>query len=160
MKFPHFRCSPARAAFSLVEVAIALGIFSFSILGLLGLLPIAVSIHGDAKSSTVLSQIKQRLAADVLLTDGANLSGLVGVARNFDAEGREVGVDEADKAVYRARIEIENFQPPGAPGTSSSLQRVVLFAVQDPTPAGTLISAAKPSGSLLVSKAEFASAVQ
>ncbi len=143
-------------AFSLVEVAMALGIFAFAIMGLIGLLPVALNTHKEAKLSTVLSQIKQRLAAEVMLTDGAKLSALNNASRNFDAEGRELGASETDKAVYRARIEIQNFLPPGALAVSSSLQRVVLFAVQDPTPGGTILASAKASGSLLVAKAESA----
>ena len=51
----------------------ALGIFAFAVIGLMGMLPIALQTHRDAKNETVLSQIKQRLAAEVLLNAGAQL---------------------------------------------------------------------------------------
>jgi len=158
MKTPQI-FSQGLNGFSLVEVAMALGIFAFAIIGLVGLIPVALTTHKEAKVSTVLSQIQQRLAAEVLLTDGASLAQLQTSPRLFDAEGGELDpskASEASKAVYRARIEIQNFLPPGALTTSSSLQRVVLFAVQDPTAGGTILAAAKASGSLLVAKAESA----
>lgn len=145
-------------AFSLVEVAMSLGIFAFAMMGLVGLLPVAMNTHKEAKTSTVLSQIQQRLAAEVLLTDGAKLAQLQTdwqtSPRLFDAEGGELQANEGTQAVYRAKIEIQNFQPPGASAASSSLQRVVFFAVQDP--GGNLLASAKASGSLLVAKAESA----
>ena len=136
----------------------ALGIFVFAVMGLVGLIPVAVTTHRDAKISTVLSQIRQRLAAEVMLTDGASLAALSAdlskSPKLFDNEGRELGPAEKDKAIYRATIVLTNFTPPGSSVSSSSLQRVVFYAVQDPV--GNLIGSAPASGSLLVSKAETA----
>ena len=143
------------SGFSLVEVTIALGIFAFAVLGLMGMLPIALQTHRDAKLDTVLSQIKQRLAAEVLLTDGANLANLSTIEKKFDVEGRELASNAPDiDIVYRAKIALQPFQVPGSTLASSSLQRIVFYALQDP--AGNLISTAQPSGSILVSKAENA----
>jgi uncharacterized protein (TIGR02598 family) len=136
----------------LVEVTIALGVFAFAVLGLMGMLPIALQTHRDAKLDTVLSQIKQRLAAEVLLTDGANLANLSEDVKIFDVEGRELTADI--DVVYRARIALEDFQIPGTSLTSTSLQRIVFYALQDPV--GNLISNAPPNGSILVSRAENA----
>ena len=143
------------SGFSLVEVTIALGIFAFAVLGLMGMLPIALQTHRDAKLDTVLSQIKQRLAAEVLLTDGANLANLSENVKIFDVEGRELTASAPDiDVVYRARIALEDFQIPGTSLTSTSLQRIVFYALQDPS--GHLISTAQPSGAILVSRAENA----
>lgn len=143
------------SGFSLVEVTIALGVFAFAVLGLMGMLPIALQTHRDAKNDTVLSQIKQRLAAEVLLTDGANLANLSEDVKIFDVEGREFTDSAPDiDVVYRAKITLEDFQIPGTTLTSSSLQRVVFYALQDP--AGNLISTAPPNGAILVSRAENA----
>jgi uncharacterized protein (TIGR02598 family) len=138
----------------------ALGIFAFAMMGLIGLIPVALTTHRDAKLDTVLAQIKQRLAAEVLLTDGAELADLAsnGTDRAFDAEGVEIeeGSANADsRTVYRGRIALDTFTPPGSP-QSQSLQRVLLYAVQDPTPGKTILNAASPSGSVLVPKAESA----
>lgn len=144
-----------RKAFSLVEVTMALGIFSFALMGLLGLIPAAVTTHREAKLDTVLTQIKQRLAAEVLLTDGEKLSELTTFSRAFDVEGREVE-NNSPLVVYRGKISIQSFTPPGSSGVSTSLQRVVLYAAHDPTSDGRLINQAPPSGSILVPKAESA----
>ena len=143
------------SGFSLVEVTIALGIFAFAVLGLMGMLPIALQTHRDAKLDTVLSQIKQRLAAEVLLTDGANLANLSENVKIFDVEGRELASNAPDiDIVYRAKIALQPFQVPGSTLASSSLQRIVFYALQDP--AGNLIADAPPNGSILVSRAENA----
>jgi uncharacterized protein (TIGR02598 family) len=140
------------SGFSLVEVTIALGVFAFAVLGLMGMLPIALQTHRDAKLDTVLSQIKQRLAAEVLLTDGANLANLSEDVKIFDVEGRELTADI--DVVYRAKITLEDFQIPGTSLTSTSLQRIVFYALQDPV--GNLILNAPPNGAILVSRAENA----
>ena len=133
----------------------ALGIFAFAVLGLMGMIPIALQTHKDAKLDTVLSQIKQRLAAEALLTDGAQLANLSTIEKKFDAEGRELALNAPDiDIVYRAKIALQPFQIPGTTSNSSSLQRIVFYALQDP--AGNLISNAPPNGSILVSRAENA----
>ena len=143
------------SGFSLVEVTIALGIFAFAVLGLMGMLPIALQTHRDAKLDTVLAQIKQRLAAEVLLTDGANLANLSENVKIFDVEGRELASNAPDiDIVYRAKIALQPFQVPGSTLASSSLQRIVFYALQDPV--GNLILNAPPNGAILVSRAENA----
>jgi uncharacterized protein (TIGR02598 family) len=142
-------------AFSLIEVTLALGLFSFAVLGLMGMIPIALRTHKEAKLDTVLSQIKQRLAAEALLTDGAQLATLSTSVKKFDVEGRELATNAPDiDVVYRAKIALQPFQVPGTALISSSLQRIVFYALQDP--AGNLIANAPPSGSILVSRAENA----
>lgn len=137
-------------AFSLVEVAMALGVFAFAILGLVGLIPVAVNTHREAKQDTVLSQITQRLSAEVLLTDVQLLSDLDGFERAFDAEGREVASSDP-LAVYRAKILLVGYQAPGASSPSDSLQRAVFYAVHDP--GNTKIGSSPASGSLIISRA-------
>lgn len=143
-------------AFSLVEVALAVGIFSFGVLSLIGLLPVALTNHQEAKLDTILAQITQRLAAEVVLTDAERLTQLHGLRRAFDVEGRELS-DVADpRAVYQARVALDTFIAPGSAAASSSLRRAVIYAVHDP--AGTKINtpAAPPVGAILVARAESA----
>lgn len=144
--------------FSLVEVAMALGIFAFAMMGLIGLLPTAVNTHRDAKEDTILAQIKQRLAAEVVFTEGARLAELHNFSRSFDAEGRELLPSEESRAVYRGRITLESFRAPGATSDSQTLQRAVIRAVYDPTPNSAIIndSNTPASASILVTRAESA----
>lgn len=70
MKRPSFssRIPFAPSGFSLVEVIMAIGIVSFSVLAVLGLMPVGLSTLREATDSTVESQIVQRMASESWLT--------------------------------------------------------------------------------------------
>lgn len=130
----------------------ALGIFAFAIVGLVGLIPVALTTHKEAKVSTVLCQIQQRLTAELILTDGAKLDALDGVQRNFDVEGKEIVTGQI---AYSAKIVFENATLPGGT-TSVSLRRAKLIALPNPTGIGS-IPTDKATAGVLVAKAENAS---
>ncbi len=142
------------SAFTLVEVTLALGIFSFAIMALFGLLPVAMQTHQDSKASTVLAQIQQRLVAELLLTDGAVLDTVSTGQRNFDGEGRELESAESNLTVYSSKLEVLPVSLPGG-STSQSLRRAALWAVENPS--GKAIAAAVPTSGILLSEAENAS---
>jgi uncharacterized protein (TIGR02598 family) len=146
---PRNQSPTSHSGFSLVEVAMALGIFSFAIVGLVGLIPVSVATHKEAKVSTVLSQIQQRLTAELILTDGAKLSNLDGVQRNFDVEGREI---TSGPIAYSAKVVLTDVTLPGG-ATSTSIRRAVLIAVPNPSGAASL-PADKATSGILVSKAD------
>lgn len=54
-------------AFSLVEVTIALGITSFAVVVVLGLLPVGLSSMVASKREFTISQIRQEMAADMAI---------------------------------------------------------------------------------------------
>ncbi|MDR1191321.1 MAG: Verru_Chthon cassette protein B [Verrucomicrobiales bacterium] len=56
-------------AFSLVEMAIAMGIVGFAMVALLGLLPAGLRVARDTMDLTVRSQIVQLISNDLQLTD-------------------------------------------------------------------------------------------
>lgn len=64
-------------AFSLVEVAIAIGIFAFVIVGILGLFPTALRIQSESAVETRASMIAQQLfdAVDLSIAKWTNPSG-------------------------------------------------------------------------------------
>lgn len=142
--------------FSLVEVVMALGIFIFAIVGIVGLLPVAVETHRKAKVDTVLTQIQQRLAAELLLTDGARLDALASTQRNFDVEGRELAAPEAALTVYSAKLTLNAATLPGGV-SSASLRRATLYAVENPA-ANPDIPTTRPTASMHVAKSESAPA--
>jgi uncharacterized protein (TIGR02598 family) len=75
------------AAFSLVEVALAVGITAFAVVALLSLLPSGLSTFRSTLESSIGSQIAQRIFHDVQISDFSTLqSGY----RYFDDQGREV----------------------------------------------------------------------
>lgn len=134
----------------------SLGLFAFGTLGLIGLLPVALNNHQEAKVDTVLAQITQRLSAEVMLTDAERLAALNGFVRAFDWEGRELDNPNDASAVYRARIEIRDFAAPGSSGASPSLRRAVIFAMRDPAGDKITSSGALAAGSVLVARADAA----
>jgi hypothetical protein len=100
----------------------------------------------------VLSQIQQRLTAELMLTDGAKLANLNGVQRNFDFEGKEIA---SGPIAYSAKIVLDTATLPGG-STSSSLRRATLIALPNPTGMASIPTDKATSG-ILVAKAEDAS---
>jgi len=91
-----------QAAFSLVEVTIAIGIVAFAFISVLGLIPTGLNDSRQAIDATVGSQIMQRVVNEAQQTDfdqlikdyaGITISGTtagVKYARFFDDQGAEV----------------------------------------------------------------------
>lgn len=66
MSYPR---SPSRSitAFSLIEVTIAIGITSFGVLALLGLMPVGLSTMGEASRQMKETQVIQQISSDLAL---------------------------------------------------------------------------------------------
>jgi len=87
------------AAFSLVEVALALGLFAFALVALLGLLPVAFQACRDSLDISTAAQVADAVAARLQ----ANFSSLEqGDFVEFDDRGDEATSSAA--AVYRAKL--------------------------------------------------------
>ena len=100
--------STGTAAFSLIEVVLAIGVFAFGFVAVLGLLPTGLQLYRESVQTSVSSQIAQRVINDAqqtdypVLTDESNLPGsldaftfqapkvLAGAFRYFDEQGNEV----------------------------------------------------------------------
>lgn len=132
-----------KKAFSLVEMVLALGIFTFAIISLMGLIPVALDTHKNAKDEVVMAQVLQRLAGEVLLTDPSKIEELDGRTYAFSAEGVET---ESNRAIFRGKIKVSSMQMPGG-SNSKSLKRMELFVAKDP--GNTKIQTSSPSGSTL-----------
>jgi len=59
-------------AFSLVEVVLALGIVAFAIIGIMGLMPIAVKSAGDSMRETDATLIARRIFSEIKTGTGGN----------------------------------------------------------------------------------------
>jgi uncharacterized protein (TIGR02598 family) len=59
---------PATAAFSLVEVTLALGIAAFCLIAVFGLIPVAVQTNRNATSQTAATNIMAAVVADLRAT--------------------------------------------------------------------------------------------
>ncbi|MEI8293772.1 MAG: prepilin-type N-terminal cleavage/methylation domain-containing protein [bacterium] len=65
---------PNRSAFSLVEVVVALGIVSFAVLAIVGMLPMALKSAQDSMRETDSTLIAQRIFSELQTGSGSNRS--------------------------------------------------------------------------------------
>lgn len=98
------------SAFSLVEVTLALGVISVSLLSLLGLLPAGLGVLRNSMEQTVHAQIVQRVAAEISSTD---FNALSNQSLLFDDEGQLLAATDSSKASYLASIQGSNASLPG-----------------------------------------------
>lgn len=102
----------AISAFSLVEVTLALGIISVSLLSLIGLLPAGLGALRESMDQTVHAQIVQRIASGVATSEFASITGQT---LTFDQEGQLLAGSTDAGARYTAKIEESK---PSLPGLS------------------------------------------
>ena len=79
-----------RRGFSLAEVILSLGVVSFAMVSILGMLPVGLSMFNKAKTNTVEAQIVQGMSNDILLTDFMHLAAMADQSFYFDNEGKPV----------------------------------------------------------------------
>lgn len=113
----------ARAAFSLVEVVLALGICVFAVLPVVGLLPMALRSAKEATDTTQQSKIIQRVANELLQTPFAQLPSRLS-DRQFDYDGTEVEI--GGDVYYTAGVSLADLSLPGATDTSAKIYRVAI----------------------------------
>ena len=96
---PHFRKAMNCWGFTLVESVMAIGIVSFAMLSILGLIPVGLGTFRNAMNLTVETTIVQAVSGDLLRTDYTNLA-----ATNFyfDQEGSKT-TNQADR-LYTAEV--------------------------------------------------------
>ena len=132
------RISASRAAFSLIETALALGIVAFAFVGLMGMLPAGLSTFRKAVDTTVSAQIVQHIVSDAEQSDFDTLAAqaaststdfYVLKTRYFDDQGSEVvpaggtTPTPADllRILYHVRVRGSQPGPPNvSPGGDSS----------------------------------------
>lgn len=89
--------------FSLVEVVMALGIMSFALMGIVGLLPAGLSQFRQAIDITIQSQIAQELVSELQRADYSDIkSGTF----FFDSEGAPLASADSDRYAYTASIAV------------------------------------------------------
>jgi len=105
-------------AFSLVEAVIAIGIVSFAMLGVMGLIPVGLSTFRDAMSTTTRSEILSVITSEVLRTDASNLS-----ATNYYFDERGIPVDSPGD---QRRVFTASVAAPTDLSAAAAAQRVVI----------------------------------
>lgn len=128
-----------RAAFSLVEVTLAVGVAGFAFISLLGLLPLGVTTFHNAMDASLGTQIFQRVVNDMQQADFNALAGNQNPGfRYFDEQGNELPEAEQKAAIYHVRTLV--IPDTSLPGPGSNLQEVATLVVQIANnPAGTEI---------------------
>ena len=95
-----------RRAFSLVEVVIALGLISFVLVGLLGLMLAGLGVMRDASDESSSVMIAKKLVAEIGQNSLDDILSSTFSDRWFDAEGQEVTATDPF-VVYRATASAE-----------------------------------------------------
>lgn len=100
-------------AFSLVEVTIALGIVTFAVVSVMGLLPAGLTTMRTATDQTTISQITREISAEILLTPFGDLDSYISAhgTRYFDSEG---GRTDNPSAYFRTETSLANSEFPGS----------------------------------------------
>ncbi len=130
------------AAFSLVEVTLALGIMAFSFTSIIGLLPLGLTVFRQAIDVSVSSQIVQRVANDAQQTDFSLLIGDVSGTPLVGTDGTKATryFDEQGSEIVPAT--------PGANLTSEQKKRVIYWVNTRIRPATTLVGNANANARL------------
>ena len=101
------------AGFSLVEVVIALGIVSFAVIAILGLIPSGLNTLKDSTAETVRAQIVRSIAASALTANFSSLNTSV----SFDNDGQPLL--PTDIATYPRYTVNATTNEPSFPGSTS-----------------------------------------
>lgn len=116
-----------RAAFSLVEVSAALALVAFSLLAILGLIPVALKASREAVDDTRASLIAQDAATHLRAMPATSATTKTEMILWYDRDGRYVEVDASksdySNAMYRADV---------ARGRLNSYPAHTAIADQDP----------------------------
>lgn len=133
-KFLLARFRVRRAAMTLVEVAMALGLTSFALLAVTGLLPVSLNVMRDASRKTVEAQILTSIESELLTAQFDWLD----TDRQFFFDHSGVSVSESDNVYYRVSVSKVLARYPGVP---ADIERA-LKAVDIEIEAGPLKGAA------------------
>jgi Tfp pilus assembly protein PilV len=140
----------SKRAFSLIEVVLALGICSFCLIALLGLLTQGLSSNRDTVSQTQAAAIARMVQSDLAVrpigTDGRpqNTSNLytiqatAGVKKTFFVRADGTIAPSAQDADFRVDVSLGG----GAGGTTSTMQAIPVYILV------TWPAAANPSGTV------------
>ncbi len=87
LRTPRSRRIGRPGAFSLIEVVLALAVFSFSMLTIVGVMATGLSSAGDASRNVALANIQRLLRANVNAADYANITTMGTTPAYFTSSG-------------------------------------------------------------------------
>jgi uncharacterized protein (TIGR02598 family) len=132
----------ASAAFSLIEVTLAIGIVAFAFVPLFGLLPTGMNAFRQSSNNTVTAQIAQRVMNDCqqsdfseLITDanGNPISGITGckAVRYFDNQANELSA-AGTPAIYWVNTAITPATNLPAGAVNANLATLIIQVASNP----------------------------
>lgn len=136
----NFRPPPFRprltAAFTLVEIMIATGLITFSVIAVLGVLPVGLTSLRQSMNQTVEAQIVRSIAAQAVTTSFTNLAR----TSYYEIDGQLL--DSSNGAYYTATITTAPSVFPGSQQSTTITDSLVslnieLIARQNPAAVGT-----------------------
>ncbi len=101
-----------RRSFSLVEVVLAMGIVSFSVLATVGLLSVANDTNRRSREETFSAQLAANEFERIRSLSAANFPTSTYTPRFFDANLADLGTNNSANAVYQFAITIVPLNPP------------------------------------------------
>lgn len=108
------------AGFSLVEVTLALGLTTFCLLAVVGLLPVGLTTLRQATEQSIESQIVQQINSELLLHPFSQLSsGYAAKTFYFDEEGKPSSIEGRTR--YKVQTSLGSATYPGSANASSPL---------------------------------------
>ncbi|GAT34688.1 Verru_Chthon cassette protein B [Terrimicrobium sacchariphilum] len=118
-----------RRAFSLVEVVIALGIVSFAMMGIVGLIAVGMNTFRASIDTSVQSRIAQKAISDAVLTD---FSKLQAYEAYFDESGRPVSAGD-EQRVYTMGVTLANLTNSITQSLSPDVAKNVVVTIRNRT---------------------------
>jgi len=80
----------SRTGFSLVEVTLAIGIVSFALVTLLGIVPIGLMANQEAMGQTARSHILKQISSDLGMLPYDKVSGYLAATQYYDYDGKRL----------------------------------------------------------------------
>lgn len=119
------------AAFTLVEVVLALGVFVFAIMAIVGLVPVSLQTARESIKITRQSAILEHVNSDLQRKGFSSLSSLTTLSWMFDSDGNPLSTSQDESRIfYKVKGIIHpGTMLPGGTAVSSSLLTVTLELV-------------------------------
>jgi len=126
-------CGRNKRAFSLVEVVLALGIFSVSILSIVGLMATGLNSANGSSTNLAVTNIMRELRANIQSMPFSNLSRTGSITYHFGTDGY---TNTASSAYYYTAI-LTPAAPAYPSGTSSTNADTISVVISYPYPANS-----------------------
>lgn len=97
------RAPSSAGGFSLVEVVVAIGIFAFCIVALIGLLQVALTSVRESQVDSSLASVMGNLSARLNTIDATELSTVNGTNHYFDLTGMPLSASNDPSVYFRAK---------------------------------------------------------